>query len=296
MSRFDTLQQASFNGIKFPVDEIEVRGSIRDHVHEYPHSPGGTPEKEGRKLYEIDLVCPFHDTFVKYPGLYPDGLALLRSNFENETTATLVVPTIGSIKAYAMTWTQRATGKQRSGERVTLKFREDQPPDDLDAFILSTSSSVSTLSAQSQRFKLAAADGPQPQPSIFDDLQNAVNAVLAIKDTGDRYGNLLEAKLLAVVSLCNDIDNLQILRNPSTFRIAYAMQDMWKSALESLKDIAGKKRALSVYITRTTVAISDVAKTIYGNAARSMELLQLNPIEDAFAIPANTSIRYYADT
>lgn len=291
MPRFDQFQQASFNSTVFPVDEIEVRGGMREHVHEYSHSPGGTPELEGRKLYEIDLVCPFHDTFRKYPKLYPDGLAAFRGTFESGTRATLVVPTIGSIQAYCYSWTQRAAGRTRSGERVTWRFREDQPADDLDAFLLKTSASGAALSAKADAFK--AEITAAPTSSLFDDLLNAVNFAVSFKDTADRYGNLLEAKLLAVSSACSLLDTNPLLRNPVYFRIAYAMQEIWRTANDALKDIMGKKRQFQRFVTTATMSISDVARRLYGDASRGMELLQLNPIEDAFAIPANVSIRYY---
>lgn len=293
MPRFDGFQKAAFGTISFPCEEIEVKGGLRDHVHEYPHNPGGTPEKLGRKLYDITMVCPFHDTFASYPGLYPDGLAALRGTFESEATLDLVVPTIGTIKAYAVDWTQRATGRQRSGERCTFKFREDMPPDDIDAFVAKTVTTRGYV-ALAQNFKIAAQDGPQPGPSLFDDIQNAVNSVLAIKDQADLYGNLIEAKLLGLANICSQIDQLDLTKDPTMFRIANAMHEIWKATLDSLKDLSQQQKTMSVFKTPSIMAIGDVARRLYGDGARQVELLQLNPIADAFAIPANTSIRYYA--
>jgi hypothetical protein len=293
MPRFDGFQRASFGAIAFPCEEIEVRGGIRDHVHEYPHNPGGTPEKMGRKLYEIDMVCPFHDTFAAYPTLYPDGLAALRGTYEAEMTLDLVVPTVGTIKAYCVDWKQRATGRARSGERVSFRFREDMPPDDIDAFVAKDVTTKGYV-ALAQKFKVAAQDGPQPGPSLFDDIQNGINGVLAVKDQANLYGNLVEAKLLALANVCSQIDQLDLLKDPTMFRIAAAMHDIWKATLDALKDLTQQQKQLSKFTTPTTMAIGDVARRLYGNAARAVELLQLNPITDAFAIPAGTTVRYYA--
>lgn len=292
MPRFDGFQRASFNVIAFPCEEIEVHGGIREHVHEYPHNPGGTPEKLGRKLYEIEMVCLFHDTFAGYPGLYPDSLAAMRGHFETELTADLVIPTVGTIKAYCYDWKQRATGRQRSGERVTFRFREDMPPDDLDAFV-ATASSIKGFVALAQNFRIVAQDAPPPKPSLFDDIQNAINSVLAIKDQADLFGNLIEAKLLALANVCSQIDQLNILKDPTSYRIANAMHEIWKASLDSLRDLSQTQKKLETFKLPMLMTITDVARRLYGDASRSVEILQLNPITDAFAIPAGTPIRYY---
>jgi hypothetical protein len=63
-SPFDQLQAASFAGYIFPWSRIRVSCSLRDHVHIYPHAPGGQPEKLGRNLYEFHFTCPFHQNLI----------------------------------------------------------------------------------------------------------------------------------------------------------------------------------------------------------------------------------------
>ena len=292
MPRFDSLQRASFNGIKFPVEEIEIRGGLRDHVHEYPHNPGGTPEKLGRKLYEVELVGLFHDTFAKYPNLYPDGLNALQSHFDDELTADLIVPTVGTIKAYAFQWRRRATGRQRSGERVTLVFREDQPADGLDAFV-ATATGPGGWDGLCQNLALKLDDLPSTD-SLFDSITNAMNALLSVKDTADRYGGLLAAKLDALVSLCAQVDQLAVMKDPTNWSTASALRDVWAAAKSAQDDLSNKRSSIRHFITPTVMPIGEVARAIYGDGSRQIELLQLNPIDDAFAIPRGTDIRYYA--
>ena len=82
MPLFDNLERASFAGYAFPVSDVEVTGGLRDHVHEYPHSPGGAPEKLGRKLYEFSFTSPMLAGFPRYPKLWPETAASLRIVFE----------------------------------------------------------------------------------------------------------------------------------------------------------------------------------------------------------------------
>src|SRR5262249_28189814 len=126
MPVFDQLQRASFDGVPFPVESVDVTSDLRHHVHEYPHTAGGDPEKLGRSLYRIQMLGNFQATFRAYPKLWPEALTKLRKTFEAEKTADLVIPTIGTIKAFITKWRQRSTAKIRSGEKVEIEFLEDQ--------------------------------------------------------------------------------------------------------------------------------------------------------------------------
>ena len=42
------------------------------------------------------------------------------------------------------------------------------------------------------------------------------------------------------------------------------------------------------------MAISDVARAVYGDASRAVEILQTNTIEDPFAIPGGTTLKVFA--
>ena len=127
MSVFDSYPQASFSGITFPVESSRIKGGIRDHIHEYPHSPGGSPEKLGRMLYEFTVQVHFDARFTNYPGLYPQSLNQLTTLFEAQTTADFRLPQMpASVSCYCRAWTREMTNRIRSGERVELVFMEDQ--------------------------------------------------------------------------------------------------------------------------------------------------------------------------
>src|SRR5438105_4964362 len=126
---FDTLQRASFGGAEFPVESVSIVGGLRDHIHEYPHSQGGAPEKMGRKLYTIRMKAVFQTKFKLYPGLYPNTLNFLRKMFEEQSSADLVVPTIGTMTAYCRNWTQEMEWRIRNGEKADFEFVEDLAQD-----------------------------------------------------------------------------------------------------------------------------------------------------------------------
>jgi prophage DNA circulation protein len=305
MPIFDQLQRASFDGVAFPVEEVEVEGTLRDHVHEYPHSPGGAPEKEGRRLYVVRMQASFLDIWKDYPGLWPDGLARIRAKYEGEKSGDLLIPTIGTITAYITSFRQRMVARQRSGEKVELAFREDQSNQFLaDALTAEVGASLA-LKAQRLRLEVGSLDESLPRGmlppegapspgSIFDTINDAVNAVLAIRDQAELAGNLLEQRLLWLAGICDEADKtLLFLQNPINHRVTDALHELWDSALTLSSDLQGKRSPMATYVVPLTMAVGDISRALYGDASRGVELMQLNPLDDPFRVPAGTTLKYY---
>lgn len=294
MPYFDELQQASFNGLPFPVSELRVEGGLRDHEHEYPHAPGADAEKLGRKLYKIQMVCPFHATFRKYPAIYPQGLDTLQGFFDQETTADLVIPTIGTIKAYAKTWVRTASAKARSGETVQLLFTEDQSQLFLTNELIDTT--AATLASNASTFDAQAALEQFQQPvtlGLLDAFQEAVTSVLAIQDTQEAVSNLMAAKLAALVSDAQALDRCAEMQDPSHALLIGYLHDLWDSAQRQAQNLNQSSASPLIYTVRSLCSITQVSAAIFdGDSTHAVELLQMNPIEDAFAIPAGTPITY----
>jgi prophage DNA circulation protein len=290
MPAFDKLQKAAFERIEFPAVSSNCRGGIRDHVHTYPHSPGGAPEKLGRKLYEVQIVGVFHDTFPKWPGLYPDKLNALVSYFEEQTTGDLVIPTVGTIKAYAVDWSRDMDSRQRSGERLTVTFREDQSSSFLlDALVFSALDSIDTALAD------VVLKAPAfPKPGLLDGIRDAANSVLAIKDQANLYGNLLESKILALENLVSEADGLIQVPDAENVALIEALRRLWDSADTLLQDLHAKGEKLITHQVGVTASVGQIAATLYGDASRGGEILALNPIDDAYAVPAGTILKVYA--
>ncbi len=288
---FASLPNAGFLGLEFPVESMRIKGGLRDHVHEYPHSPGGAPEKLGRKLYEIEVVSNFQTTFRAWPGLWPDRLADLRKAFEEEKTGPLVLPTIGTIQAYCFEWDQEMAARILSGEKATFKFREDQTS----AFLVENFlfRPVQSMEAVGARFAAEAAK-QDPKIGVFDQITNAVNSGLAIVDTADAYFGLIEAKVLAVVQLCREADQrVELFQNPINHAMLEALKELWASATTLHENILQKSGPLTSYTVPVTMAVTQISTILYGSTDRTMEILQLNPIENAFEVPGGMRLRVY---
>jgi prophage DNA circulation protein len=284
------LPRAAFNGVEFPVERVRVQGGIRDHVHEYPHVPGGDPEKLGRRLYEIEMDANFQAEAKAYPNLWPGRLAQLRVFFEAEETAPLVIPTIGSIDAYCVNWSQELNARMLTGERATFMFREDQES----AFLINrlVSIKVESLGARSDKFEAEATRYGLPKNPI-DEIVNAVNTVLAVVDTADAFGQLLANKIGLLTALCKEFDQrVDAFNNPTAWPALEALKELWAAAVQLSENVTGAETMFGTYEVPVLMTAPQVSQAIYRTTSRAMEILQLNPIEDAYAIQRGTRLRY----
>lgn len=314
MAFFDTVQRCSFGGLEFPIDSIDLRGGIRDHIHTFPHADGGAPEKMGRKLYEISIHAIFDEGLaLTYPLLYPDTLWKLRILFEAGSTEDLVLPNLGTIKAYCRDWPQSWRANVRSGETATLTFIEDpqvaqlsvfnlnQVPDspetmagDLDDFNVQAQASADRLAAQKQATTpgstLDLTQCSNINPDALSQMASVFGELMALRGVADLALTRLDQLVNSLSSYANQIAST--ITSPFDYKLLYLMQDMMASATAFKANSVGSLGSLKKYVTERRMTAMEIATAIFGDSSRTMDILNLNPITDAFNVPANTTIVY----
>lgn len=299
MSAHDNLARTRFGDIYFPGETHTVHGRARVHVHEYPHSPGGAPEKLGRALYNVTIRGNFQDRFPAYPDLYPNGMNALRKDYETQTTRQLVHPTVGVFPAFITGWTQVKEARLRSGEKVDIEFMEDQQTQFLADSIAKVSGKDFALSAGQLRTELSAVRAQllvdKPTGNLLDALQSAVNGVLAVRDTSALYGNRLSWELQRLMSVCQQVDSLTVMQDPRAYPVVNALHELWSTAVGLSNDLQQKQVRLRQWTVPQTMPLAAVATTLYGDAARASDLEALNAgtIVNPMSVPAGTQINYY---
>lgn len=328
MTAFSQLPKAAFNGIAFPVKSVEVTGGIRDHIHEYPHSPGGAAEKLGRKLYRIRMSAIF-DVRVSGYGefLWPTDLAILREFFETQQTATLTIPTIGDIQAYCVSWTQRAVPERQSGEEAELEFVEDQAQAFLVNGLININSTTlqsageqfdeefapllagGTVSATTPTRIVPPPAGTTPRATTFagaytqlrqrdvdalTQIRQAYQKALMIADQPDRYADQVLRVSDAIITSCAQAyDRVRILQNPLMHTRARAFKRLWSSAQKLRDDVSRQSARILLYRAEINTSVVAVSRAIYGDASYASQLMQLNTLPDPFFIQKGTLLRYY---
>lgn len=287
MAATSNLPKCAFGRFEFPYKRIAIHGGLRDHVHEFPHADGGKPEKLGRKLYTISITSAFLDQAVGYTTpLWPGTLADLRAKFESEETDDLRLPNIGTIKAYAFNWTQTLEAKMTSGEDVEIEFRED---DDLapTAIIEVGATDLATAMAA----VVALTKKLPTTPDLFDSLAEAVNSVTAVADQVELVGNQLEARVRKVSQLCEQIDKaVSILNKPVNHRLLDAVHELWQTSNRMHANILKTATPPVLWTVPRTMTIGQIAQARFGATSRAVDILKMNPIDDAFRILPGTQL------
>lgn len=286
----------SFDGIAFPYQSYSVQGGIRKHIHEYPHNPGGAPEKLGRKLYEIHVTVNFTDGLIapQYEDLF-SRLAKLRDLFEFQTTAPLLIPHIGTIQACADSWRDTAQARNRSMIAAELVFFEDLASAFLVDTVITSQTVTSALADMNSEALLAMQRKLNDKHlSLFSQINDLANTVLGILDQVNLYGSLVVSKIDSLTALLQQADTeVNELNDPDFYPLLDALHNLWFANVQLNRDILGKG-ALATYMTPMRMWIGAVAAAVYhGDSSRAAELLQLNAIEDPLDIAAGTAIIYY---
>lgn len=300
MPIYDTFQKAAFNGIVFPYSQIAIKGGIRHHVHEYPHSAGGDVEKMGRKLYTFRFRVPFHDLPGSdlerdFQGLFPDRLKNFLALFDRQATAELVVPSIGTMKCVATDWDGTADmAEALSGETWNFEFIEDEDRASLVKEIPNLG--VHALKASALELQTKA-DKHGFKPGLFQAINDAVTAVDAVFGVADQNSRLVAAKISAVADLCGRADReIDEFLNPMNHLVLEALKNLWANAVdlaENAPGVAGGE--LVTYRVPRLMSIGEVATNLYGSADRGADIMVLNPIDDPFEIKKGTNLKYLKD-
>lgn len=300
MSAHDGLPRTQFGDVAFPGETHDVDGEFREYTHEYPHAPGGAPEKLGRRLYVVTVRGNFQATFTGYPDLYPNGMNKLRGYFELGATLPFTHPTIGTFPAFITRWKQVKTARLRSGESVDITFKEDQAASfALAATVVSADdTAMAPTAAQLARELALVKDDLTVTPtdlSVFDALQVAVNDVVAIRDTSSLYGNLYASKIDQVARLCAELDAAASMQDARAWPVVDILHEVWAASIRLQRDLQSQRAELATYVVPYTMPISTVALNLFGDASKASDILPLNSdrIDDPLRIRAGTQIRYY---
>jgi prophage DNA circulation protein len=294
-----TLSRMSFGGIAFPTTEVSIQGGQRSHIHEYPHTDGGDLEKMGRKLYMIRVSAWFHEltgiAAQNYPDLWPSGLRQLRALLESGETKDLVVPTIGTIRAFPTSWTQKfVAASALDGEKVDLEFCEDQEGAFGDVEAEFAAASVSTaLDQLNEAAALMEFRGIARIPNIFEQINDAVGSFVALKDQAQAQSTLISDKIESIKSLCQQVESVvDFAGTAPTVGVETAVRNLWNAANDVAQNLVAPATKTLVFLVPSKMTVQEVSQRLYGKTDRVADLLKLNAFPNAFAIPAGTQVLY----
>jgi hypothetical protein len=302
---FDEKQRTSWKPegetkeIVLAAEDQELEGAMRDVVHEYPHVPGGDPEKLGRRNAVVRMTVDFAGVYPGQPelgaGAWEAGtVEKLLMAFDEGKTGDLVSPLLPrSIKAYCRNWSLKLRGQITSGGKATFVFAEHSKRDHL----FDAVERAGKIQAMETRLDVLHTERLNVlKNNIFDDIDEAINVVLSVRDTVEAYDILIRAKIERLQWLFQEADDtVEELRDPENWAIYNAFLSLWETIVDLGNDITGKSIPLGYYTTPHVMTIHDLSAAIFGDATHTGDLRALNDIPDELEIRAGTRITYYQE-
>lgn len=288
MAYLDDLQPLRFDRHKIPYQRITVRGVQREHIHEYPHVKGGAPEKQGRKLYEVQVSSKFDERIASHGNrALLRTLNSLQELFDNGETKALYVPNLGEMKAYNVNWSRELNVQWRSGEAVELTFREDPGNE----FLKLAAVKFAGGAVASEMVKLDTLV-PSPKPNALQQIQDAINSVLAIRDYGLMWAGFVEEKIEGIRLLFEELESTwDLIEDPENWPIHEQLLALLASVVNLGEEVFGLG-GFETYTTPKVMTTDEASEAIYGDTEHAIDIMNWNSVGDPYHIPAGTDLKY----
>lgn len=291
---FDTLKKASFGDIEFPYVKLSIKGSLRHHVHEYLHRPGAEVESLGRRAYEFRFECQFHDNMPSWPDAYPDRVSQLVSLCESELTLDLFVPNLArAIPCKAIEWPRTLHASVRSGESIEFTFLEDSADKyTADKLITFTSKTIVPL-VDNVQFEVEKLADPEAL-SWLDQVLEELDKWLALEESIQMEADYQHARVDGLFDRVGRLARVPVLQTSVGATALRATLDLWGAVGEQKNTSLVKARPIAAYTTQDDkLSVVDLSLILFSNPLHATEILTMNDLDDALAIRAGTTVRYY---
>jgi prophage DNA circulation protein len=127
MTDFDLIPEASYRGIRFPLETADVDGGNDFAEHVAYRRRGADMEPTGLKAYKGTLTIPLINSgplVERYGTLWPDMRYDLVTEFTEHPIGTLIHPTWGSLEVAILSWSAKDSPDLRNGQRLTVQWQE----------------------------------------------------------------------------------------------------------------------------------------------------------------------------
>lgn len=285
------LPEATFAGVRFPVERLEWNGGNDLVEHTAYRRPGADVEPTGRKATRGSMTIPFINTpllVARYGELFPGLRYDLLQAIEQTPIATLMHPTLGQMTAAIGDVSETASADDRGGVRMTVNFVEHNASVAL--LVGTEEGSVPTDTTQSVSESARAADAANSGIVGYQATRTTIDAKLAYLDAAPRSYTQTTAALREMLAPVTANLALPAL-SPASANAAYVASLTLRSRLYSLRDqLIPNAQAQRIYTTPRVMADWEVALAVYGDASLGALVRGANSITNPNAIGAGRAL------
>jgi prophage DNA circulation protein len=291
MTDFDLIPEASYRGIRFPLETADVDGGTDFAQHVAYRRRGADMEPTGLKAYKGSLTIPLINSgplVERYGTLWPDLRYELVTEFSDHPIGTLVHPTWGSLEVAILSWSAKDSPDLRNGQRLTVQWQEHNATM---AVLIGLDGAVSTDPTTTVQSLATTADelsagkaGYVPLAPVFAVTMTALEApeVLA-------YSEVLAAfsVLFGAIAYALTLGSMTGLDATGAYAALLALRVATQGYYARFAPgISGVR----YFVLPADMGVCEIAASVYGDISKTSLLYAANSFADPLLVPAGTVV------
>ncbi len=291
MTDFDLIPEASYRGIRFPLETADTDGGTDFVEHTAYRRRGADMEPAGLKAYKGTLTIPLVNTgplVERYGTLWPDMRYELVTEFSDHPIGTLVHPTWGSLEVAILSWSTKDSPDLRNGQRLTVQWQEHNASM---ALLVTLDGAVSTDPTTTVQALATTADelsagkaGYIPLAPVFAVTMTALEApeVLAYSEVLAAFSLLFGAIAYALsLASMTGLDAAGAYAALLTLRVA--TQGYYARFAPGISGVR-------YFVVPADMGVCEIAATVFGDLSKTSLLYAANSFSDPLLVPAGTVV------
>ena len=283
-----TLAEATYGEFSFPVSAVAVEGGHDFAEHTAYRRRGADMEPCGQKPYAGSFTIPCVNTpalVQRYGDLFTDGREAFVRLFEDVPIGLLTLPGYRSFDAAVKTWSSELSPDVRNGTDLKVTFTEHNATASLltaNGSPVSTPATVSLLAslADAAMRAYAATGWLSLATTIAEQLTTLATSALPYTAVSECFRRMLSpiAYNLALPLFASAAAHAATLALLNLQASIYDLQSRYQPTLSQAR----------TYTVPVTMALWEIAQSVYGDASLTSLLRAANAISDPLLVKAGT--------
>lgn len=291
MTDFDLIPEASYRGIRFPLETADVDGGNDFAEHVAYRRRGADMEPTGLKAYKGSLTIPLINSgplVERYGTLWPDMRYELVTEFSDHPIGTLVHPTWGSLEVAILSWSAKDSPDLRNGQRLTVQWQEHNASM---AVLVGLDGAVSTDPTTTVQALATTADELSAGKAGYIPLAPVFAVTMTKLETPEvlAYSEVLAAfsLLFGAIAYALTLGSMTGLDATGAYAALLALRVATQGYYARFAPgISGVR----YFVLPADMGVCEIAASVYGDISKTSLLYAANSFADPLLVPAGTIV------
>ena len=289
----NSLLDADYEGVRFPVSEFSVQGGHSSAKHRSYRRRGADIEWTGQEPYSGTMTVPMFDVPQlndRYgERMFPEHMRTLIDKFESTPIGEMVHPSLGQIQVHIDSWPHKAGSDNRSGVPLEVHWTEHNASATVSLDYAGVTPVDSAANAQVQVDSVDAEAEAGGFEGYFAMAATWANALSLLDAASLSYSATVAAigTMDAAVKGNLDLPSLAVSEAAS---VVLGLERLFGVTASLREQYLPGESKQQTYIVPSTMPAWQVAQAVYGDISKDTLILAANPIADPSAIPTGTQL------